>query len=108
MQNNTHLAHNGPQEGCKFLLRFPNVEIHGAKQMSYDDHKKMVHGSSIDEQKIYWMRCLEEKQKNIERTKKYVGDQDVEWWDTFFNHQHTLLEYGQSKMLSHGILVCRQ
>ena len=34
---------------------------------------------------------LEEKQKNIERTKKYVGDQDVEWWGNFFNHQHTIL-----------------
>ena len=30
--------------------------------------------------------CLDEKQKNIERTKKYAGDQDVEWWGNFFNH----------------------
>ena len=55
MQNNTHLAHNGPQEGCKFLLRFPNVEIHGAQQMSYEDHKRLAPSRSIDEQKIYWM-----------------------------------------------------
>ena len=80
-----------PQEGCRFLLYFPNTEIHGAEQMPYDDHKKMVHSNSIDEKKIYWMRCLEEKQRNIERTKKYAGDQDVQWWDTFFNHQHTIL-----------------
>ena len=44
-----------PQEGCRFLLRFPYVEIHGAEQMSYDDHKRSAPGSSIDEQKIYWM-----------------------------------------------------
>ena len=59
--------------------------------MPYDNHKTLALGSSIEEQKIYWMWCLEEKQKNIERTKKYVGDQDVEWWGNFFNHQHTIL-----------------
>ena len=37
------------------------------------------------------MRCLEEKQKNIGCTKKYVGDQEVKWWGNFFNHQHTIL-----------------
>ena len=52
--------------------------IHGAQQMSYDDHKRLAPNSSIEEQKIYWMQCLEEKQKNIERTKKYDGDQNVE------------------------------
>ena len=54
--------------------------------MSYDAHKKLTPGSSIEEQKICCMRCLEEKLKNIERTKKYVGDQEVESWDNFFNH----------------------
>ena len=29
--------------------------------MPYDDHKKLALDSSIEEQKIYWMRCLEEK-----------------------------------------------
>ena len=38
------------------------------------------------------MRYLEEKQKNIERTKKYDGDQNVEWWGNVFNHQHTILD----------------
>ena len=38
------------------------------------------------------MWCLEEKCKNIERTKKYVGDQDVEGWGSFFNHQHMILD----------------
>ena len=80
-----------PQEGCKLLLRFQDVVIHGAEQMSYDDHRKLASGSLIEERKIYWMRCLEEKQKNIDRTKKYAGDQDVEWWANFFNHQHTIL-----------------
>ena len=80
-----------PQDGCRFLLQFPNAQIHGAEQMPYDDHKKLALSSSIDEKKIYWLRCLEEKQKNIERTKKYAGDQNVEWWGTFFNHQHTIL-----------------
>ena len=80
-----------PQEGCKLLLRFPDAVIHGAEQMPYDDHKKLASDSSIEEQKIYWKRCLEEKQKNIDRTKKYAGDQDVEWWNNFFNHQHTIL-----------------
>ena len=37
------------------------------------------------------MPSLEEKQKNIDCTKKYAGDQDVEWWKNFFNHQHTIL-----------------
>ena len=46
----------------------------------------MAPSSLIEEQNIYWMRYLEEKQKNIERTKKYAGDQDVEWWGNFFNH----------------------
>ena len=59
--------------------------------MSYDDHKRLAPGSSIEEKKIHWMWCLEEKQKNIKRTKKYVGDQDVEWWGNFFNYQHTIL-----------------
>ena len=69
MPNNTHRVHNlEPQEKCKLLLHFPDVVIHGAKQISYDNHKKLGLGSSIEEQKIYWMRCLEEKQKNIERT----------------------------------------
>ena len=62
---------------------FPDAVIHGAEQMSYDAHKKLTPGSSIEEQKIYWMWCLEEKQKNIECTKKYVGDQEVEWWNNF-------------------------
>ena len=53
-----------PQEGCKLLLHFPDAVIHGTEQMPYDDHKKLASGSSIEEQKIYWKRCLEEKQKN--------------------------------------------
>ena len=71
----------------------------------------MAPSSLIEEQNIYWMRYLEEKQKNIERTKKYVGDQDVEWWGNFFNHQHTILKLtiwsvtGHSKFNSNGILV---
>ena len=72
-------------------MRFPYVVIHGAQQMSYDDHKRLAPNSSIEEQKIYWMQCLDEKQKYIDRTKKYASDQDVEWWDNFFNHQHTIL-----------------
>ena len=44
-----------PQEGCMLLLHFPNVEIHGAEQIKYDEHKKLAPDSSIDEQKIYWM-----------------------------------------------------
>ena len=50
-----------PQEGCKFLLHIPNDEIHGVEQMSYDDRKKMAFGISIEEQRIYWEQCLEDK-----------------------------------------------
>ena len=61
-------------------MHFPDAVIHDAEQMSYDNHKLLPIGSSIEEQKIYWMWCLEEKCKNIECTKKCVGDEDVEWW----------------------------
>ena len=74
-----------PQEGCKLLLNFPNVSIHGAEQMPYDDHKTLAPNGSKDEQKLYWMRCIEVKQKNIEHTKKYVGDQNVEWSDNYID-----------------------
>ena len=30
--------------------------------------------------------------KNIERTKKYACDWNVEWWGTFFGHQHKILD----------------
>ena len=70
-----------PQEGCKFLLHIPNDAIHGVKQMSYDDQrKKMGYGVSIEEQRIYWEQCLEDKIKNIERTMRYAGDQNVYRW----------------------------
>ena len=59
--------------------------------MSYDDHKKLALDSSFDEQRIYWIRCIEEKTKNIERTKKYASNQDFESWDIFFQEQHTIL-----------------
>ena len=81
-----------PRDGCRLLLYFPDVVIYGAEQKPYDDQKRLAIGSSIEEQKIYWLRCLEEKHKHIERTKKYVGDQNVDWWDVFFNHQHTILD----------------
>ena len=67
-----------PQQGCRLLLSFLDVEIHYAEQMSYDDHKKMVVHLSNNEQKIYWMRCLAKKEKNIDRSKKYAGDQNVD------------------------------
>ena len=73
-------------------MRFPDVGIDCAKQMPYEDKENLASYSSLDEQKRYWMRCLETKQKNIERTKKYAGDQNVEWWDAFFGHQHTILD----------------
>ena len=73
-------------------MYFPDAVIYGAEQMPYDVHKRLVVGSSIEEQKMYWMLCLVEKQKNIERTKKYASDEDVDWWDVFFNHQHTILD----------------
>ena len=60
--------------------------------MPYEYHKNLAPGSSFDEQRIYWLRFLEEKQKNIERSKKYVGDQDVEWWGIFFPHHLTILD----------------
>ena len=44
-----------PQEGYRLLLHFPDAEIHGAQQMSYEDHKRLAPSRSIDEQKIYWM-----------------------------------------------------
>ena len=93
MQNNTHLVHKlwEPQEGCR-LLHIPDEPLHGAQQMPYDDHKNVAPNSSIDEQRAYWLRCLEEKQNNIDRTKKYAGDEDVEWWEMFFTHQHTILD----------------
>ena len=28
--------------------------------------------------------------ENIEHTKKYAGDQNIEWWDAFFGHHHTI------------------
>ena len=31
--------------------------------MSYDDHKKLASASLIEEQKIYWKRCIEENKK---------------------------------------------
>ena len=68
-----------PQQGCRLLLSFPDAEIQGAEQMSYEDHKKMAFDRSNNEQKIYWMRCLAEKEKKIARTKKYVGDQNVDY-----------------------------
>ena len=73
-------------------MSFPDAEIQGAEQMSYEDHKKMAFDRSNNEQKIYWMRCLAEKEKKIARTKKYVGDQNVDWWGIFLSHQHTILE----------------
>ena len=81
-----------PQEGCRLLLHIPDAPLHGAQQMPYDDHKNVAPNSSIDEQRAYWLRCLEEKQKNIDRTKKYAGDEDVEWWEIFFTHQRTILD----------------
>ena len=36
-----------PQEGCKLLLCFSDVVIHGAEQMSYDDHKKLASGVAL-------------------------------------------------------------
>ena len=59
--------------------------------MSYDDSKKMASDISIEEQKIYWEQCLEEKIKNIEWTKRYAGDHNVDWWDVFFDHQRRIL-----------------
>ena len=59
-----------PQQGCRLLLHFPNAEIHGAEQMSYDDHKKLAFDSSNYEQKIYWMQCLQ----------KYWAHQEVCLW----------------------------
>mgnify|MGYP007067626328 CR=1 FL=1 len=50
-----------PQEACKFLPHIPNNEIRGVEQMPYDDHKKMVSGVSIEEQKIYWRNALRKK-----------------------------------------------
>ena len=32
------------------------------------------------------------RNKNIERTKKYAGDQNVELWGIFFSHQRTVLD----------------
>ena len=81
----------GATRGCRLSLRLLDAIIHGAEQMSYDDHKILASGSSIEEQKIYWMWCLEEKQKNIGRTNNYAGDEDVEWWGNFLNAQHTIL-----------------
>ena len=81
-----------PQDGCSLLLYFPDAVIYGAKKMPYVDYKRLVVDNSIAERKIYWMQCLEEKQNNIDRTKKYPGDQDVDWWDVFFNHQHIILD----------------
>ena len=81
-----------PQDGCRLLLYFPDVVIYGAEQKPYDDQKRLAIGSSNEEQKIYWMWCLEEKHKHIERTKKYAGDHNVDWWDVFFNHQHIILD----------------
>ena len=75
-----------PQDGCRLSLHFPNAVIYSAEQMAYDDHKILATGSSIKEQKIYWMWCLKEKCKNIECTKKYAGDLDVEGWGNFFSH----------------------
>ena len=78
--------------GCKFLLHIPNDAIHEGKQMSYDDQrKKMGYGVSIEEQRIYWEQCLEDKIKNINRTKRYTGGQNVDWWGIFFDHQRTIL-----------------
>ena len=45
-----------------------------------------------NKQKIYWMRCLAKKEKNIDPTKKYVGDQNVDWWGIFHRHHHTNLD----------------
>ena len=64
-----------PRDGCRLLLYFPDVVIYGAEQKPYDDQKRLAIGSSIEEKNIYWLRCLEEKHKYIEQTKKYVGDQ---------------------------------
>ena len=44
--------------------------------MSYDDRNKIASSISIEEKKIYWEQCLEEKIKNIERTKRYASDQN--------------------------------
>ena len=50
-----------PQEGCRLFLHFLDVVIHGVEQMLYDDHKRLATRILIEEQKIYWMWCIEEK-----------------------------------------------
>ena len=37
------------------------------------------------------MVVLLKRKRYIEHTKKYAGDQDIEWWGIFVNHQHTIL-----------------
>ena len=45
----------------------------------------------IEEQEIFWIHALNKKKKHLDKAKKYAGDQDVSWWDTFFKNQHTII-----------------
>ena len=79
-----------PNEGCHFLLHVSRSTIYGAKQMPYES-KKQLHSEIIEEQEMYWIQQLDEKKKHIDKAKKYAVDQDVSWWDTFFEDQRAII-----------------
>ena len=84
-----------PQDGCKFFLNMPICTVvHGAKQMPYEDRKLFTSNSdALDEKRELWKQSLEVKRKHIEHAKKYVGDQCVSWWDSFFLDQYKIIDF---------------
>ncbi|KAH7365155.1 hypothetical protein KP509_18G011500 [Ceratopteris richardii] len=85
-----------PKEGCRFLLQVPNlstVTVYGAEQSPYEDKNNIERCGSVVDQSKSWMHALIEKKRHIERAKKYAGDQDVSWWEDFFNHQEEIIQY---------------
>ena len=71
-----------------------SLEVYGTEQMPYEDRKLFsIQYDTIDQHAQLWRRSLEEKQKHIEGVKKYVGAQDVSWWDVSFVDQKNIIDY---------------
>ena len=65
--------------------------VYGVEQMP-SEPKKEVYIDLVDEQRDFWMQALQDKRKQTDIGKKYVGPQDTPWWDMFFGDQQEITD----------------